>query len=431
MRRPVDYDDEGFTSYLHETIHPQVNDLGGHGGGNISGAFAQRLRQVGRLSDESRPLQVTAIEPGDFGVATSGQELMARLPVEADVWYLIVPENILPDWKAPDVVKDQDIARLKDSMPEALRAVSPMRTAREPGQAHEMAHSYEYAVKAMHFWVRRISMPLDLASEYPNETRDQSQVRVVLGIPVGPLGVMESVSLVSETMKGEDRPWELQPGGGFFPPYHGKANILPGIKLVESGYVKRSDDTQLLAAPLRNVVPAHSILRYYVFDLDGKWPRPGEFIGVLCRPISWWAWWWQETKPFLYAGNFFETEFLTSGVVLEVFKQVEDEAGDVALAPRADGDAQGDLPDIYKLRVKLDHVYVLATDWKRYDVGDTVAVLKVSNDVMKVPFDHTRLKDPEIRKEDPATRDRYHEEFADGLVPIYSRWRIVPLDFYK
>jgi hypothetical protein len=140
-------------------------------------------------------------------------------------------------------------------------------------------------------------------------------------------------------------------------------------------------------------------LRLTLSETDVR-PIPGEFVGLLCRPMCFHIWWWQETCPFVYAGNWFETETYTSGIVEEIVD--EDDR-------------------TWRIRVKGERMVLRATDYYEYDEGERVAVIKGWNVTTDSAFcwDDIETKTTES---DAGTFES--DDVVDG-------WTIVPASFYE
>jgi hypothetical protein len=148
-------------------------------------------------------------------------------------------------------------------------------------------------------------------------------------------------------------------------------------------------------------------MRYWIHK-DSTLPVPGEFIGILTRPVAAppHVWWFQDSNPFLYAGNWMETGNLTSGVVTEVTLE----------AARTDGGTG----DLYKVKVQGCEIQIEASDYVGYSVGDRVAVLKTGSLAPATTSfssnNQTHLKDT--------------DSYTKTLV-INGSYVIVPLTYYK
>jgi uncharacterized membrane protein len=70
----------------------------------------------------------------------------------------------------------------------------------------------------------------------------------------------------------------------------------------------------------------------------------------------------QESTPFLYAGNWMETQNLTSGIITMVTLETA----------RTDHG----IGDEYWVRINGTEIIAYASDFKRYEVNDRVAILK-------------------------------------------------------
>lgn len=65
------------------------------------------------------------------------------------------------------------------------------------------------------------------------------------------------------------------------------------------------------------------------------------------------AWGWQKTNPSLFSGNWMETVFYTSGIILQVL-----------------GDG------VYIVQYRKNHISAVSSDWTEYKAGDRATVLK-------------------------------------------------------
>ncbi len=150
-------------------------------------------------------------------------------------------------------------------------------------------------------------------------------------------------------------------GGEFFPPVHTNGNKCIGLHLYENGYQNKSlGRVEYPADNLGEDVLPHLWMRYYV-KAEDTWPVPGEFIGLLCKPLSIppHVWWFQETSPFLVSGNWFETSCYTSGIITEVLDPEEDEAF-----------------CRYKIKVHGAEIVLAPSDFYEYAVGERVAIIR-------------------------------------------------------
>lgn len=82
-------------------------------------------------------------------------------------------------------------------------------------------------------------------------------------------------------------------------------------------------------------------------------PTPGEFVGTVIHISPNLPWGWQETTPFVFSGNWMETVFYSSAIVVAVIDSVT-----------------------YTVQYCGKHVEAKASDYARYEVDDRVAVLK-------------------------------------------------------
>ena len=252
----------------------------------------------------------------------------------------------------------------------------------------------------------------------------------LLSFPVGPLGVMEVLSVFSESMDtmhffASDESVVVespdffecvteQSLDGFMSPMTDMKGACPGVHLVEKGYALANRDAEYPAesfAGYDNIRPLHS-LRFYL-RRDAKWPLPGEFIGLLAKPWPSHVWWFQETSPLLYSGNWFETNHYTSGVITEILHAPE---GSFGLA--------------YKCVVRGVEVCIASSDFYGYSVGDRVAILRM-NDLDRF-MDKTKGNFKWKEMDDLIAREKMEKETPSNVPYIVNpNMMIVPMSFYK
>lgn len=121
---------------------------------------------------------------------------------------------------------------------------------------------------------------------------------------------------------------------------------------------------------------------------EEKWPIPGEFVALGVRIMPTDIGGNQQTSPFLYAGNWIDSVYYTSGEIEEV-------------------DDSGETP-IYTVKWRNQRIRIPSTDYAKYSVGDRVTI----------------LKDVETRKLSQTWED------ADSLEPQSGVWSIAPIMFY-
>jgi hypothetical protein len=202
-----------------------------------------------------------------------------------------------------------------------------------------------------------------------------------LDFVIGPLGVMETLTIAGEVTGGTG---EVQVGGLLLPPQPKAPQSAPGLAIVVGGYLSYTG-VQTFAEGLVGELPLvlHNWLRVKLLTTY-TFPVPGEFLGLLARPFVQFIWYMQKSSPFLWAGNFFETNFYSSGIIDSI-----------------------EAPNTYKVWIHEKLVSgVKSSDYLEYAVGNRVALLKTYG----LPTRGFRWKD---------------------LVDGDSSWMIVPITFYR
>ncbi len=364
---------------------------------------------------------IISVGPGDF-VRVEGEidpGISLALPIAYDVWYLLHTDSILPFETYEDDQRTLAILAGLDTFLTALQNIKPLRTLRsydDLGTESDWRSMESYFVNNGPYMIKEMRFETILNGEslqYDSDGNSGSEDNLSIGylsFPVGHLGVMEILSLISESMTEADD-FEISDqeaiveGGEMMPPVHNNRDYCIGTHIIKKGYLVQGDNIEYPASDFegQESVALHNWLRHWVRE-DDTWPVPGEFVSLVAKSNLYHVWWFQETYPFLYSGNFFETACYTSGIVLEV------------IAPFGD-----EVSNIYKVKVKCFDLYLRPTDFYEYEVGDRVAIIKgipdymLSDTTQSFNFDWTRLED----RDDEST----------SITPDPA-WVITPISFY-
>ena len=427
--------------------------------GSPGQAMQKRLREMFALVLPDYDLsRLLVMDVGDRTVVgpETGYDIGTSLPVASDLWYLTVGASILP-FRGDDYQANAEkilgflgnyLTRLDNIKPlKSIQKYSDINVYMDWSEIRTVfdAEHAPFVIREMRFETWVLNRSTEFPSKGPKTVTEQGVIRKpetslgqlycgLLSFPVGPLGVMEILSIFSESMddmlKNEipitqdgtviiDDPegWGCvteQPLDGFMSPMTDMKGACPGVHLVEEGYAIASRDAEYPAEPFAgydNILPLHS-MRYYL-RRDAKWPLPGEFIGLLAKPWPTHVWWFQKTSPFLYSGNWFETNYYTSGVVTEVLQPPE-----------------GAFGLVYKCVVRGVEVCVASSDFYEYTVGDRVAILRI-NDLDRF-LDQTRGNFKWKEMEDLIAREKMEKETPSNLPYVVNpNMMILPMSFYK
>jgi hypothetical protein len=135
------------------------------------------------------------LEPGDF-IRAGDQDyenISLGLPIAYDIWYLYTFESILPETKdeSEEWVND---GRLKDFF-DSLEGMKPLRGMQSFNSISEYKSNAPYIIKGM----RSESRLLNQTFQYQSDS-EFAAYPAYLAFPIGPLGVMEILSIIRETM---------------------------------------------------------------------------------------------------------------------------------------------------------------------------------------------------------------------------------------
>jgi len=371
------------------------------GSGNLFGRLGELLGDNGfNLS----------LEPGDFAQTRNGSPLVVSAPLAYDLWYLHNHVNLIEQSDDPVEFVSERLAFLS----EKLDGIKPMRGLRSPS---ELVYSFgqwkneaSYFIQLLAFELMQEGTSISYYSIGPAYTYSYAGY---FAFPVGQLGVMEQISLFRETqlesssfsLTSEEATVIASPTS-LFPPRETLGKHCFGEYLIQDAYFTPLQfaaqiEKQALGIPEvdygKDVKPK-GWMRLYVNTTD-QFPVPGEFVGILCKPMPLpvHCWWFQESSPFLYSGNWVDTQHLTSGVVVAA--------------------AEAEVGSKYKIAVHGIECWAYPSDFKTYSIGDRVAIVKLGS----TSAEATRAFSFKDQKE-------YGEPTEGSAVTDYI---IVPLTFYE
>jgi hypothetical protein len=233
-----------------------------------------------------------------------------------------------------------------------------------------------------------------------------------LAFPVGQLGVMEIVSLIGESVTEADdfsigAQEAIVEAGEMMAPVHHNRGYCVGEHLIEGGYLVQAKDgidrVELMPEDFigQESVEPHRWLRYWLMPED-TFPVPGEFVALLAKSELFHVFWFQETQPLVYSGQFFENEYYTSGIVQEVIEP-DDESEEET--------------NIYRVFVRGYEMWLRPTDFFLYAVDDRVAIVKETLELVD-NMDWTLIESFK------------NNESSSGGSPDED-WYIAPVSFYE
>lgn len=409
-----------------QTLNNMITALRQKGVGGTGNLIGQLARMV--KTDEKKNI---VMEPGDFvkSLTGAGKPLAVSAPLAYDLWYLHNHVNLFT-WVNEDESIDSYVSERLKFIQEKLTSdgnvIYPMLGLKDPEQLVHITdwskwiNLADYFVHLMAFEIRVRNRPIQWDTNRERYVQVHKDVNVngvtmkmkatvkealpigddwvgYLTFPIGQIGVMEQIAFFQENWSDEEGHPQYRPDAQekvfnprptqLFPPKESANTHCYGDYLIE-GY-KRSEDQyygQQLEIGCAGI-PAEAYggkdvkpkgwLRLWIMR-DDVFPVPGEFVGILCKPYPApvHCWWFQESNPFLYAGNWVDTGNLSSGIVTA--RTLEEDRED------------GGIGDEYKILYHGIEITCYASDFYRYEVGERVAVLKVNSTKTKAEraFNH-------------------------------------------
>ena len=210
----------------------------------------------------------------------------------------------------------------------------------------------------------------------------------VIGVPYG---CIERIGVAVED--GEDVIGVLDDGYAVPPVledlFQEKEGVASIFNLIWLDYVNTKSFAKALE--VSPVLKNHWWFRINLIGDEDTHPVPGEFMSLVLFLFPNESWGWQRSDPSLFSGNWMETLFYTSGIVLEV---LEDGA--------------------YIVQYRKNRIQAVSSDWAEYAEGDRVTILKeVDNPAESFTW--------EDMKDDDGNMKDYKED----------KWVLAPITFYE
>ncbi|MBW2637825.1 MAG: hypothetical protein JRC86_09945, partial [Deltaproteobacteria bacterium] len=494
------------------------------GGANIIGALDEKAKTLWKQAGVN-PDHILA--PGNREVSYGDGEMFKvglGLPIDYDVWYMFFAGNILLKGRHSDYEEDEWIEKALEKMKDYIKEIDDTETLKALKQpvkeeaksavvnfsggtangfsgmsggtlSTDINDGWRFAIKEARFETMVVPYGIGVSPlldewtatdgpyfaskegvydstinrpspSYGPKEPDSDAYCGYIAFPVGPLGVMWSISLATESSLKEetggtnvypihpvDYETKVVQGGELLPPFELVQSETPGEKLIKKGYlVVDNSVVELTTNEFEGIdnPPLHQWLRYWI-RADNTMIIPGEFVGMLCRPWPLHCWWYQESTPFIYAGSWIETEFYTSGVVKSVLEpwQYENYEERTPEMPTQDDEAEEAYYDpheeamdfrlgakLYRVWVKNEEIIVASSDWKEYEAGERVGLLKCVRD----EGDDAHISAAGAVDAMAGTSDKFSWESLKWFVlkgkdtddkDIFTKeWVIIPVDFF-
>lgn len=325
--------------------------------------------------------------------------------------------------------------------------------------ATEWANNGVYWINALAFENWNMGLGYQYPSDGPKNFAPNDYVGY-LSFPIGQLGIIEVISLIFETkisgyefsggespsaagykdsipvtpenLTDSEKPTTQPSGILLFPDMKdSNSNQLAGMNycygkhLIEHGYIIPNEatasdvddpgardippvsrDVELFSSPMSKYledVGPKKWMRYWIHK-ENTFLVPGEFVGILARSLASppHVWWFQESNPFVYAGNWVETKSFSSGEITEVTLEAARTVGSVG--------------NEYKVKIQGCEVICYSTDFFTYAVGERVAILKIDN-LGKAEKSFTWLDQTHLKSTDKGQ--------------VKDQYIIAPITYYK
>jgi hypothetical protein len=366
----------------------------------------------------------------NFGDENTPAKVGLGIGISYDIWYL---------WQAGNVLKfgDKSQSETMEKMEPFFTSIDDAKPLKNPGGQSGgsgppsgygvgpvTSSGSDYVIKECEFETYLDGNGAANDSTGPS-TGNKNDLAGYIAVPIGPLGVMWRISLASESSlsdgtgggnvfpsSGDNHTTQ---GGELLPPFDFSVRETCGEMMMNKGYLLDDESTCELFAD-GDAPEQHKWLRYWI-KKENTTIIPGEFFGILCRPWPLHCWWHQETAPFVYAGNWLETEFYASGIVKTVQTEEEYTGEDDEVGNR------------YIVWVKNEEITVKSSDFLEYEVDERVGILKTYRDGGGGPSLGGSMSPA---GDGGGTTNFSHDglELQNTEAELNTEWVIVPVDFY-
>ena len=220
--------------------------------------------------------------------------------------------------------------------------------------------------------------------QYPETILDTAQkqgtvagwVQFLVGFPVAVIELQTLVGEISSRPDLQNQLVEEMPGAGDITPAFPKT-LFGGYKddkLMLNYLYLDTDFSDFMADDLKGE-PKPQNLHWWLLvnimrDKNGTpqlWPYPGEFLALAVRLMVDRPWMTQESNPFLYSANFFDTVYLTGGFIKEIIQPTDEQPWPTYKITWRSNPNNSQSTSEYLL---------FPTDFTEYKVGDRVIILK-------------------------------------------------------
>ena len=312
MKKIIDFDSNIWLRGIEQTHLPIAKGL------TTSGNLTGRMEQLAKYSEIDHQFTVTSVDPGDFTSVGNKEQygISTHLPIAYDLWYLWPFESIIPSWLLTQEEQLQWMERVFYRILNDLWPLKPLFGLLNIDDLPRSDYRNYFETNGMYRvkQARFESILINSNFKYGSDPPSFDYYPMYISFPVGPLGVMlvQGILCESELEDGTyEMPIEATPieGGNEFPPQQDIGNTTIGKPIVENAYMKLND----VEFPSNHFNGHNNYMHHYIrrwIRADEEWPIPGELVSLIVRPINVpHVWWFQKSSPFLYSGNWIETEY--------------------------------------------------------------------------------------------------------------------------
>lgn len=386
-------------------------------GASFTGDLSERVRELLSMTGEDVSKAIVSIQPGDYIRTGSDKNpgISLAVPIGYDIWYLFHTANVL---NLEDGDRTSEILERLDPFLSKLQDIKPLKSIRD---VRDLSYEYYWTWRnSANYWTNSAPYMIKVMRyetilngkgfKYYSEGMPEGSVGF-LAFPVGQLGVMEILSLMGESIteaddfsiSGEEAIIEA---GEMMAPVHHNRGACAGEHIIEEGYLIPDgvkEKVELMSADFegQESVEPHRWLRYWLMSED-TWPVPGEFVALLAKSELFHVIWFQETQPLLYSGQYWETEYYTSGIIQEIIEP-DDESEEET--------------NIYRVFVRGFEMWLRPSDFFLYEKDDRVAIVKETLELID-NFDWTLLEN--FKNNESSSEDSPDED-----------WYVAPISFYE
>ena len=165
--------------------------------------------------------------------------------------------------------------------------------------------------------------------EFPKESTKAPKINFMVGMPKDCIEMIMHIGQIS-TIPDEIEDVVLEGNEQPTPPFIVPLFEWPDMdRVLLNVAATKAENVELFAEPLpegEDTTKPHWWLQLELLETEGKkWPVPGELLCLVVRIFPAEPWGKQKSSPFIWSANFFDSVYLSGGIIKEIQEPTDDQ----------------------------------------------------------------------------------------------------------